>query len=145
MSIYQQTNAGTIQILELKMKIKIWVLGMLRWFGLIWPKWAYIWARLHRGHRWMVGLRDPLKTWSRVPVCWSTGYVRIKFHNYSRLDNTKKCGTTKVLGLFMKLCGLNMYFYPAKRVNNLQVAPTKSYCKYKFKELLGDFRGLVLD
>jgi len=50
--------------------------------------------------------------------------------------------------------------YPAKRVNNLQVAPTKSDqiiigniigksyhsdCKYKFKELLGDFRGLVLD
>jgi len=142
------------------MKIKIWVLGMLRWFGLIWPKWAYIWARLHRGHRWMVGVRDPLKTWSRVPVCWSTGYVRIKFHNYSRLDNTKKCGTTKVLALFMKLCGLNMYLYPAKRVNNLQVAPTKSDqiiigiiigkgyhsdCKYKFKELLGDFRDLVLD
>ena len=102
----------------------------------------------------------PLKNLITGPCLLVNCYVRIKFHNYSMLDNTKKRGTTKVLELFMKLCGLNMYLYPAKRVNNLQVAPTKSDqiiigniigksyhsdCKYKFKELLGDFRGLVLD
>ena len=56
------------------------VLGMLRSFSIIRPKVDQTWAWLHRGHRWAVGVRDPLKSLFTCPCLSVNCYLENQFH-----------------------------------------------------------------
>ena len=74
------------------------VLGILRRFGIIEPKIDQIWAWLHRGHRWAVGVRDPLKSLVKALNLSVNCYLENKFH--------KKCRDSYSCQMSNVMCGL---------------------------------------
>ena len=75
---------------------KIWVLGMLRWYGIIWPKVNQIWAWLHRRHWWAFGVHEPLNSLVTGPslldncLISKTSFTKKTLNSKSSIDENSK-------------------------------------------------------